>query len=264
MRGPIEDAVADVLNEHDVDRARALLAEAVMRATGTEMATRVTVRRGRPDAVLRIHGHGFRPASEQLPSAAEVRNHPLYRYRAETGDLRPVRLEDAARAGWPPDAATRQIFEALHISEHQMDLVIPTGEDYEGWTLIAPGRIGTRQLRHLAERASLLRGLDSHVELLATIRARAWCEPDAGAASLTPRELTVLHLIYAGRTAASIGAQLGVSHRTVHKHQENLYRKLGACDRLGAVLAAQRIGLLPAPPVEQEAASADADSRVRG
>lgn len=263
MRGPIEAAVADVLNEHDVDRARALLAEALMRATDTEMATRVTVRRGRPDAVLRIHGHGFRPATEQLPSAAEVRNHPLYRYRTETGDLRPLRLEDAARAGWRPDAATRQIFEALHITEHQMDLVVPTGEDYEGWTLLAPGRIGPAQLRHLAERASLLRGLDRHVELLAAVRARAWREQDAGEMSLTPRELTVLHLIYAGRTAASIGAQLGVSHRTVHKHQEHLYRKLGACDRLGAVLAAQRTGLLPAP-LGQEAASADAVSRAPG
>jgi hypothetical protein len=30
----------------------------------------------------------------------------------------------------------------------------------------------------------------------------------------------------------------------VHKHQENLYRKLGAVDRLSAVLEAQRAGLL--------------------
>lgn len=260
MRGPIEDAVADVLNEHDVDIARALLAEVLLLVTDTEMATRVSVRRDRPEASLRIHGHGFRPASEQLPSAADIRNHPLYRYRAATGDREPTRLEDAVRAGWPPDEATRRIFETLRISQHQVDLVVPLGDDYDGWTLIAPERIRPRQVRPLVEHAGLLRGLDCHVELLAGIRAHAR-EPLASAANLTPRELSVLHLMYAGRTAAAIGARLGVSTRTVHKHQENLYRKLGARDRLGAVLAAQRSGLLPAPLAEQEAATARGASR---
>lgn len=40
--------------------------------------------------------------------------------------------------------------------------------------------------------------------------------------------------------------RLGISARTVHKHLQNLYRKLGTADRLGAVLRAQQAGLLPA------------------
>lgn len=255
--------MADVLTQHDVDAARARLAEAILAATGTEMATRVSVRRDRPDALVRIHGQGFRPASEHLPSAADVRSHPLYRYRAHTGDRRPTRLEDLVRAGWRIDAATRRVFETLRISEHQVDFVVPSGEDYDGWTLLAPARISLLQLRPLTEHARLLRGLDRHVELLGRIHAHGWSESSSGDAMLTPRELAVLHLIYAGRTAVSIGAQLGVSPRTVHKHQEHLYRKLGACDRLGAVLAAQRTGLLPAPPVGQEAAAADVRGRAR-
>ncbi|MGO2809736.1 LuxR C-terminal-related transcriptional regulator [Glutamicibacter arilaitensis] len=39
-----------------------------------------------------------------------------------------------------------------------------------------------------------------------------------------------------------------ISPRAVHKHQENLYRKLGAVDRLSAVLRAQQCGLLATPP----------------
>jgi hypothetical protein len=48
-----------------------------------------------------------------------------------------------------------------------------------------------------------------------------------------------------GSTAEGIAARLLISPRTVHKHQENLYRKLRAYDRLSAVLAAQRFGMVP-------------------
>lgn len=249
MRGPITDAVAEVLTEHDAHAARTILAEAMLAATGTEMATRVRVRRDHPAAVLRIHGHGYRPAAEELPSAADIRRHPLYRYLTRSGDRRPTRLEDAVRAGWPLDEATRRIIESLRITTHQLALTVPTRAEYDGWSLLAPSPITRLQLQPIAEHARLLGGLDAHVELLAQIQACTG-PSDAAGARLTPRELTVLHLVHAGGTAASIGARLGVSPRTIHKHQENLYRKLGARDRLGAVLAAQRSGLLPAPPAE--------------
>ena len=74
-------------------------------------------------------------------------------------------------------------------------------------------------------------------------------EPDEVAAdcALTPRELTVLLLLTDALTADAIGRRLGISARTVHKHVENIYRKLGTRDRLGTVLHAQRLGLVPAP-----------------
>ncbi len=62
---------------------------------------------------------------------------------------------------------------------------------------------------------------------------------------LTGREHAVLTLLVGGLTATAIAHRLGTSPRTVHKHLENLYRKLGASDRLTAVLRAQRLGLLP-------------------
>jgi len=62
--------------------------------------------------------------------------------------------------------------------------------------------------------------------------------------SLTPRERAVLDHLSAGLTARAIARRLNISPRTVNKHLESTYRKLGACDRLTATLTAQRLGLL--------------------
>ncbi|WP_407661348.1 LuxR C-terminal-related transcriptional regulator [Frankia nepalensis] len=48
-------------------------------------------------------------------------------------------------------------------------------------------------------------------------------------------------------TAGATARRLAISERTVGKHLERLYRKLGVTDRLTAVLRAQRLGLLPPP-----------------
>ena len=61
---------------------------------------------------------------------------------------------------------------------------------------------------------------------------------------LTCRELAVLHLLVEGCTAVAMAHRLGISVRTVQKHLEHVYRKLGVTDRLRAVLAAQEAGLL--------------------
>jgi DNA-binding NarL/FixJ family response regulator len=61
---------------------------------------------------------------------------------------------------------------------------------------------------------------------------------------LTPRQLTVLHLLAEGLTAAAIASRLKISLHTVTKHQEHLYRKLGTSDRLNTVLLAQKLGIL--------------------
>ncbi|WP_345712365.1 helix-turn-helix transcriptional regulator, partial [Kineococcus glutinatus] len=61
----------------------------------------------------------------------------------------------------------------------------------------------------------------------------------------SPRQHAVLCYLSQGLTAAAIAHRLGISPRTVHKHLENLYRALGAADRLDAVLRAQGMGLLP-------------------
>jgi DNA-binding NarL/FixJ family response regulator len=64
---------------------------------------------------------------------------------------------------------------------------------------------------------------------------------------VTSRELAVLDLMADGLIAAAIARQLGISPRTVSKHIESIYRKLGTHDRTSAVLRGQSMGLLPVP-----------------
>jgi len=46
-------------------------------------------------------------------------------------------------------------------------------------------------------------------------------------ASLTARELDVLRHVVAGRTNKETASELGISHRTVETHRENILKKLG-------------------------------------
>jgi DNA-binding CsgD family transcriptional regulator len=69
---------------------------------------------------------------------------------------------------------------------------------------------------------------------------------------ITQRELTVLRCLAAGHTAARISHELAISPGTVRKHLENLYRKLGTTDRLGAVIQGRDFGLLREDEVSRE------------
>jgi DNA-binding NarL/FixJ family response regulator len=57
--------------------------------------------------------------------------------------------------------------------------------------------------------------------------------------ALTPREREVLHLLAAGMTNDAIAAQLVVSPATVKKHINHLFSKLGAKNRMQALLRAR-------------------------
>ena len=56
-------------------------------------------------------------------------------------------------------------------------------------------------------------------------------------APLTQREREVLALSRGGQTSGRLARELGISHRTVDKHLENAYRKLGVTHRVAAFQA---------------------------
>jgi DNA-binding NarL/FixJ family response regulator len=64
--------------------------------------------------------------------------------------------------------------------------------------------------------------------------------------ALTARERGVVTLLSEGMTAVAIAHRLGISPRTVHKHLENIYAKLGVRDRLSAVLSLHDLTTTPA------------------
>jgi len=61
---------------------------------------------------------------------------------------------------------------------------------------------------------------------------------------LTFRELTVLHVVAAGKADKEIGSQLGISTLTASKHLANILSKMGAASRTEAGVRALREGLL--------------------
>lgn len=63
---------------------------------------------------------------------------------------------------------------------------------------------------------------------------------------LSDRELEVLALAGKGYTNKAIGAQLGISDRTVQGHLAHIFNKLNASSRTEAVMRAVSLGLLPA------------------
>jgi DNA-binding CsgD family transcriptional regulator len=60
---------------------------------------------------------------------------------------------------------------------------------------------------------------------------------------LTDREREILILLAGGHANKVIAQRLGISHRTVMNHVNNLYRKLGVNNRLEAVHRALKAGL---------------------
>lgn len=62
---------------------------------------------------------------------------------------------------------------------------------------------------------------------------------------LTPRELEILEKLPSGDTILEISVQLFVTESTVKTHLSAVYKKLGATNRVQAINAARKSGLLP-------------------
>ena len=70
--------------------------------------------------------------------------------------------------------------------------------------------------------------------------------PNARAAlRLSPRELTILHEVAAGRSTKEIAARLEVSPNTVKTHLAHWFDKLGAKRRTEAIHKARELGIVP-------------------
>ncbi len=66
---------------------------------------------------------------------------------------------------------------------------------------------------------------------------------------LTFRQREILELIASGLSTADVARELTLSPETVRNHLRSVFRELGVHNRVEAIVAAQRIGLLAAPPL---------------
>jgi DNA-binding NarL/FixJ family response regulator len=72
----------------------------------------------------------------------------------------------------------------------------------------------------------------------------AWAQEGLERTELTKRELEVLALVVEGKTNQEIGLALGISDKTVEKHLEGIFGKLGVASRVAAAVHAVRDGLV--------------------
>ena len=74
---------------------------------------------------------------------------------------------------------------------------------------------------------------------------------DGAPAHLTRREGEVMRWLSCGKTDAEIAAMLAISPRTVHKHLEHIYIKLGVETRTAAVMRAHAMAPVGAGPAQR-------------
>jgi DNA-binding CsgD family transcriptional regulator len=181
--------------------------------------------------------------------AAHVHEHPLVNHMQRTGDGTPKRLSDFLAPRELHELGLYNEFFRPAGVEHQMAMTLcaPTPTvvgialnrsrrdftDYERDVvnlLRAPLAASFARLRRRADAATVLSGT-------------APCGLTPGGLApgvLTDREQQVLELVAEGRTDAAIGHLLGCSRRTVGKHLEHAYRKLGVDSRAAAVAETAR------------------------
>jgi DNA-binding CsgD family transcriptional regulator len=167
-------------------------------------------------------------------------------YFAAGAVRRPGTAHRMAGRGWV-HSRTAGTISRLMDADHVLAIPLPgTTTPVTGCLVYRAGADFTEDHVRAAERMQpLLAGVEQQRQLLERWRATQ-APPEATAdCRLTPRQVTVLLLLADALTAAAIAHRLGISVRTVHKHVEGLYRKLGTRDRVSTVLRAQEIGLLP-------------------
>lgn len=237
------EAASEVLGEPSLASARARLATALLESTGLGLAARVHLE---PDGAASwyLAGPGPDPGTEaQMPASRIVSGHPFHGFHVGQGVVTPARLVDVVAAGWPMPVVVLEASERLGVPQHQLSVPVePPGPavGYDGWVLVDEHPVSSRALHTVTCLQPLLSGLDRHLRLIGDLVPP--CSP--ASVRMTPREVLVLGMLAQGCTVQAIARRLRISPRTVHKHLEHLYRKLGAADRLSAVMRAQRLGLL--------------------
>jgi DNA-binding CsgD family transcriptional regulator len=171
-----------------------------------------------------------------------VDQHPLVRWFAATGDLHPTSIGRVPARFFTPRGRS-VIHDQLEPAGLEQQLSIPYSlgpRHYRAFVLARAGCDFTdTEVATALQVQSLLRLLDRQCRLLGR------CAPKpADRAGLSGRELAVLRLVADGLTVSAIAGRLALSPRTVHRHLDHAYRKLGVSDRVRAVLAATEAGLL--------------------
>ncbi|EGI78422.1 response regulator transcription factor [Hylemonella gracilis] len=179
--------------------------------------------------------------------ATHLRNAHVSRLAREAVDvagLGVLLLDSQGRVAWRSPQATRWLQQIPALAEGEAAVrhwLLQLLEQGEALVTLSDG--SQLQARHLGpggpgERMVLLR----HLPLAAAEAvARDPSQRRLSGAALTPRETEVLSWLAKGKTNRDIGDILGMSPRTVNKHLEHIFEKLGVETRTAAAAIASSL-----------------------
>ena len=173
-----------------------------------------------------------------------VGRHPLITWHMTVGDSRPS-TNDRVPRGIVSDRERQPLIDLQKTIGCEQQLAINFRLSrcvYHSYVLARSGTDFTDEdLAVAGQIQRMVIGLDRQVGLYRRLTGSDPCRGvDAG---LTPRELSVLALLAEGLPTQIIAHRLGCSPRTIYKHLERTYRKLGVSDRINALRIAQQWNL---------------------
>jgi DNA-binding CsgD family transcriptional regulator len=219
-------------------------------------------------ATLRAEVYGA-PAGWPSPAAEEVwqrfevaKHHPLLRWYAATGDpaAQSTNNVPTAVASRRDQDVTRSLLvdDGLH---HQLSIpMMVRGHEHEAFVIGRADPFTDEEVELARTIQPLLMLLHRQARVVAADPAQLNLVPTP----LTGQELAVVRLLAQGMTARSLARALAISERTVHKHLQHIYRKLGANDRVSALVAASAAGFLAGgtPHLQLERGKGDQASAI--
>ncbi len=231
------DAIIDLLRDtFDVTAASYNWAENI-RATDQRLTARSR------EGIIVKPSDTLDPIAEELAAWRQGRNigrHALVTWHLTVGGPRPYTTQRVPDQVVPQRERRSQLQMTASIGcEHQLAINVRLGSTlYHSYVIHRPDiDFSDDDLALAAQIQRLVIGLDRQVALYHQLSGQGrelWV--DAG---LTVREHAIMALLVSGLTTQQIAHRLQCSPRTVHKHLERIYRKLGVRDRVNAVRIAR-------------------------
>jgi len=244
--------IGDVCGMLDLGELRWGLLDALHRVLPSDYVSLNDVGPGPEDAIAIMKPDA--PAASYTRWNRYAHQNPLLRFYVETLDGRAYRFSDViSRTELHRLEIYREVYAPLGV-EYQLAFTLPASDERVlAIALSRGGRDYTDAERDFANRARPFL-IQAYLNAIAfdSLRSRA-SAPAAElldalrAAGLTRREAQVLRLVALGRSNHHVAAELGISSRTVGKHLEHSFRKLGVADRSSA---AQRVWELAGDSLE--------------
>jgi DNA-binding CsgD family transcriptional regulator len=249
---PVLDVLGELLGVLDVAEFRLVLLQALRRAVPADWIALNDIG-PTPESTVVLIEPEFPPAAHELYARFAHQN-PLLARHERTGDGRAYRFSDLVTPQQLHETALYREFYAPIGLEHQIAFTLPHESDRVlAVSLSRRHRDFSDRERELLNRARpfLIQAYNNALEHsgLKTELEYRTREPDLPVTDpqlsmqlaergVTLREAQVLGLIATGLSDSEAALRLGIGERTVHKHLQRCYRKLGVHSRAQATALA--------------------------